>query len=320
MTAPLSAAQLPPVDPDRPAWPGSEETIGGVRLHVRRTPFDGPSGDGAVPAVYVHGLGGSATNWTDLAAQLAGFAPGIALDLPGFGRSAPPDGYDYTLRAHVDTLIAVLRGLDAGPVHLLGNSMGGAICLLAAAKAPELVRTLTLVSPAVPDLRPAPSRLSDPRMVLALLPLVGERTRRSLAAMSARERTRRMLELCFADPGKVSEQRIRESEAEHAERVELAWAQPALMASTVDLIRSWLVVGPRSIWRAAPRVTAPTLVVWGAKDKLMSVRKAPRTARAIPDARLLVLPDVGHVAQMEKPATVARAVLGLWDAAAGNRW
>ena len=314
MTVSLSDAQLPPVDPTRPAWPGEEVEIGGVRLHVRRTP-----GDGDVPAVYVHGLGGSATNWTDLAFQLSGHAPGLALDLPGFGRSAPPDGYDYTLRAHVATLIAVLRGLDA-PVHLLGNSMGGAICLLAAAEAPELVRTLTLVSPAVPDLRPDPRRLSDPRMVLAALPLIGKRSRQALASMSAAERTRRMLELCFADPSQVPEQRIAESEAEYAERAGMVWAQPALMASSVALIRSWLVVGPRSLWRAAPKITAPTLVVWGAKDRLMSVRKAPRTARAIPNARLLVLPDVGHVAQMERPATVARAVLSLWDAAAGNRW
>ncbi|MFC7613124.1 alpha/beta fold hydrolase [Actinokineospora soli] len=51
------------------------------------------------------------------------------------------------------------------------------------------------------------------------------------------------------------------------------------MASSVALIRAWLVVGPRSIWRAAPKITAPTLVVWGAKDRLMSVRKA-RAPRA----------------------------------------
>ncbi|GAA4425428.1 alpha/beta fold hydrolase [Actinokineospora soli] len=314
MTVSLSDAQLPPVDPTRPAWPGEEVEIGGVRLHVRRTP-----GTGDVPAVYVHGLGGSATNWTDLADQLSGHAPGTALDLPGFGRSAPPDGYDFTLESHVRTLVSVLGGFD-GPVHLLGNSMGGAICLLAAAEAPELVRTLTLVSPAVPDLRPDPRRLSDPRMVLAALPLVGRRARRVLAAMDPAERTRRMLELCFADPSQVPEQRIAEAEAEHAERAGMAWASPALMASSVALIRAWLVVGPRSIWRAAPKITAPTLVVWGAKDRLMSVRKAPRTARAIPNARLLVLPDVGHVAQMERPATVARAVLSLWDSAAGNRW
>lgn len=315
MTVEFSDAQLPPVDPTRPAWPGEVETIGGVRLHVRRTP-----GQGDVPAVYVHGLGGSATNWTDLADQLAGHAPGIALDLPGFGRSSPPEGYDYTLRASVDTLVRVLSGLDAGPVHLLGNSMGGAICLLAAARAPELVRTLTLVSPAVPDLRPDPRRLSDPRMALALLPLLGKRFRQSLATMSPRERTRQMLELCFADPSRVSPQRVAEAEAEAAERAEMAWFHPALTRSTIDLIRSWLVVGPRSIWRAAPRVTAPTLVIWGTRDRLMSVRKAPRTARAIPNARLLVLPDVGHVAQMERPDTVARAVLGLWSAAAANRW
>ena len=56
-------ATLPPLDPQRRHWPGREMTSGGVTLHVRETP--GPDG---CPAVYVHGLGGSALNWTDLAA------------------------------------------------------------------------------------------------------------------------------------------------------------------------------------------------------------------------------------------------------------
>jgi pimeloyl-ACP methyl ester carboxylesterase len=49
-------------------------------------------------------------------------------------------------------------------VHLVGNSFGGAVALTVAARRPELVRTLTLVSPAMPDLRPDPRRVSDPRL------------------------------------------------------------------------------------------------------------------------------------------------------------
>jgi pimeloyl-ACP methyl ester carboxylesterase len=67
-------------------------------------------------------------------------------------------------------------------------------------------------------------------------------------------------------------------------------------------------------------VTVPTLVVWGTEDKLVSVRKAPRTARLLPKARLLVLPRTGHVAQMERPVTVARAVLGMWERAEADSW
>jgi pimeloyl-ACP methyl ester carboxylesterase len=60
-------------------------------------------------------------------------------------------------------------------------------------------------------------------------------------------------------------------------------------------------------------VTAPTLVVWGGRDRLVNVALAPRVAGTIPDARLLVLPDVGHVAQLEDPVTTARAALGLLE-------
>jgi pimeloyl-ACP methyl ester carboxylesterase len=69
-----------------------------------------------------------------------------------------------------------------------------------------------------------------------------------------------------------------------------------------------------------PKITAPTLVVWGAQDKLVTVRKAPRTARLLPRGRLLVLPRTGHVAQIERPETVARAVLGMWETVAEDRW
>ena len=58
---------------------------------------------------------------------------------------------------------------------------------------------------------------------------------------------------------------------------------------------------------------APTLLVWGDRDRLVDVAIAPRAARTYPDVRLLVLPGVGHVAQMERPETVARAFLGMLE-------
>lgn len=314
-TVPMSEAELPALDQVTKAWPGEVVESAGITLHVRRTPGVGP-----VTALYVHGLGGSATNWTDLAASLAGYAPGIAVDLPGFGRSEPPDGYTYALTAHADALATWLRGLELGPVHLLGNSMGGAISALLASRHPDLVRTLTLISPAVPDRRPLASRMSDRRIPLAFLPVVGTRVRHALANLTPGERAAQMLTLCYAEPWTVTEERLAEATEEYAERAGMAWAGPALAASTIGLIRAWFAFGARSLWRALPRIKAPTLVVWGDRDKLMSVRKAPRTTRLIPRAKLLVLPRTGHVAQMERPSTVARAVLGLWETAEAGDW
>jgi pimeloyl-ACP methyl ester carboxylesterase len=310
---PFSHAELPPLDPPKPPWPGEELTAGGVRLHVRRTP--GPE---RPAAIYVHGLNGSATNWTDLAWLLSGHAGGMAVDLPGFGRTTPEDGFAYSPVANAELLARFLRGLDLGPVHLFGNSLGGLVSMLLAAEHPELVRTLTLVSPAVPDLRPSPRRLSDPRLPLLFLPVVGPRVRRRLAAMSPRERALQLIRLCVADASQIPEVRIAELTEEFAERASMRWAPDALMMSAVGLFRAWMVPRSRSLWTLAPRLRMPTLVVWGTEDKLVTVRKAPRIARLLPNARLLVLPRTGHVAQMERPATVARAVLGMWEA--GDSW
>jgi pimeloyl-ACP methyl ester carboxylesterase len=244
----------------------------------------------------------------------------VAPDLPGFGFSEPAAGFDFSLDAHAEVLAAFVEGLGEGPVHLLGNSMGGAIALLLAARRPELVRTLTLISPAMPDRRPDPRRLSDPLMALAYLPFVGRGARRRLAALGPRERVMQVIKLCFADPDLFPQARLDEIEAEYNARAALTWAAPALARSTFGILRTWLATGAASLWAVAPRVTTPSLVVWGVRDRVISVRRAERTARALPRGRLLVLPRTGHVAQMERPATVARAVLGLWEHAERNRW
>jgi pimeloyl-ACP methyl ester carboxylesterase len=100
----------------------------------------------------------------------------------------------------------------------------------------------------------------------------------------------------------------------------MPWAGPALNHAFVELLRTWLVPRGRSLWTIAGRIQAPALVVWGDSDRLVTVRRAPRTARTLPHGRLLVLPRTGHVAMMERPVTVARAVLGLWAAAGRGEW
>ena len=114
-----------------PPWPGRHVRLDGTLVHVRDTPATGP---GAEPAQYVHGLGGSAQNWTDLAGLLADRLDGQAIDLPGFGRSEP--GPRYTIPAFAERVIRWIEHSDRGPVHLFGNSLGGAISVRVAALDP----------------------------------------------------------------------------------------------------------------------------------------------------------------------------------------
>jgi pimeloyl-ACP methyl ester carboxylesterase len=302
----LSAAQLPALDPSAPPWPGHTVPLRGGNVHVRVT----PSAPGAEPALFVHGLGGASTNWTDFAGQLAPWLAIEALDLHGFGRSAPAPGRDYTIRAHKRTVIEYLEQSHRGPVHLFGNSMGGLISILIAARRPDLVRTLTLISPAVPDLRPR--RLgTDPLLAVALLPGAAPLVRRRIRRYTPEQRARAIIKLCFADPSAVPPNRIAEAVDEIRTRDGMAWSHDALIRSLRGLVGSYVSRRSGGVWARLAEVRAPTLVVWGDRDRLVDPALAPRVAARIPDARLLVLEGVGHVAQLEDPVSTARAALAL---------
>lgn len=279
-------------------WPGEFLGFPGGHLHVRRV----PDGRGGEPAVFVHGLGGASTNWTDLAWLLADVVDGIALDLPGFGLSDPPPGGDYRLATHVRAVEAVV-GRAGAPVHLFGNSLGGAVCVRLAAAQPRLVRSLTLISPALPDF--APWRLRDPRLGVLLLPGLRELAAARIARGSPQVRAERVIRLCYADASRVPRVRVEQAAAEISRRDQLEWTGSALVRSLSGLVRAQL--GPAGLWASAQRIQAPTLLIWGRRDRLVHHSVGRRAVRKIPGARLLVLPDCGHVAQMEAPMAVAQA-------------
>ena len=296
------AAPNPGLEP----WPATELQVGANRISVRRTPSSNPD---AEPALYVHGLGGASTNFTDLADLLSPWLDGHAIDLLGFGQSGPPPRGNYSIGAHTRLVIDYLEQTGRGPVHLVGNSMGGAICIQVAARRPDLVRTLSLVSPAVPDLRPKQG--SDALMPLLLVPGLGNRVLARLDQLPPERRVRAVIELCFAHPERVPANRRAQAVAELQTRRGYAWAGEALLRSLRGLVLSYLTVGTRSPWYALSQIQAPAVVVWGQLDRLVDVANAPRVARTLPDASLLVLPDVGHTAQLEDPVSTARAILGL---------
>jgi len=293
-----------------PAWPGEAHEIDGTTTFARYTPGTSPD---AEPALYVHGLGGSSTNWTDLAYLLSGRLDGQAIDLPGFGNSDP--GRSYGVGSLADRVIRWIEYSDRGPVHLFGNSLGGSIAVRIAATRPELVRTLTLVSPAMPFVDPR--RSEHGRLVpMLLVPGVERIAARRMAAVDPAELTRQIIAANFHNPQRVPMQRIAEAEAEIRRRREVPWFMPAYLGALRGLVGSFLrayLPGPGSLWRMAASITAPTLVIAGRQDRIVDLRVAPNVARVIPDSRLLVLDGVGHVAQMEEPRAVARAVLGLLD-------
>ena len=302
--------------------------VTGGEVFVRHTPWTGPvdGADGAASdppssgaphehALYVHGLGGASTNWTDLAALLAVRFEGWALDLPGFGRSAPtPRG--WSMRHHVQAVVDVLEWIVAQPgpgqgrpVHLLGNSLGGLVSVWVAARRPDLVATLTLISPAMPVYRVPPA--FDKAIALVMLPGVPAIAERRMAGLTAEQRVRGLVQTCFGDPRRVPRERIEEAVEEMRRYDDQPWAGQALVRSFRALLASYFRLGRANAWRMARSVKVPSLVVWGDRDRLVDPVLAPRVAAVLPDSRLQVQEGVGHLAMLEAPVPTARAVLAL---------
>ncbi|MFI6152248.1 alpha/beta fold hydrolase [Kitasatospora sp. NPDC051170] len=280
------------------------EVPGAVLAVHRGTDGDGP--DGREPALFVHGLGGSAANWTALMDRLGDRLDGEAVDLPGFGRSGPPSDGDLSLSGHVRAVIGLLEAAGRGPVHLFGNSLGGAVSVRLAALRPDLVRSLTLVSPALPEL--PPQRSAWPTGLLALPGLPALAGRLAAGRRDAEAATEDLLRLVYGDPAALSPAARAQAVADYRRRLEVPHAMAALIGSARGIVSAYTERGEQALWRQAERVEAPVLLVYGLRDKLVAYRSARRACAAFADARLLVLPESGHVAMMEHPDAVARAV------------
>jgi pimeloyl-ACP methyl ester carboxylesterase len=288
-----------------PHWPGrlvgvGNHGVGDHEVFVRSA----PAPDDAEPALCVHGLEGSSRNWTDLIDLLRSRLACEAMDLPGFGDSPPrPDGR-YTIAALAQTVIALI-GKHGKPVHLIGNSLGGAVCVKVAATRPDLIRTLTLISPALPDSRPRMDLLRFPVMSL---PRFGTRIVKQYQVLPPERRVADVITTCYGDPALFQQARFATEVTELTRRDELGYAASVLVGSVRTLTAEFVRKGRHSAWRDAARVTAPTLVIYGSRDRLVDARMAGRAAHQFADARVVVLPRTGHVAHMEHPDVVAAEI------------
>ncbi|MFF4112671.1 alpha/beta fold hydrolase [Streptomyces sp. NPDC001714] len=273
----------------------------GVTLSIRSRP---PAREGLPPALYIHGLGGSSQNWSELMEQLEGVVDGEAVDLPGFGDSPPPDDGNYSVTGHARAVIRYLDAVGRGPVHLFGNSLGGAVATRIAAVRPDLVRTLTLVSPALPELRV--QRTAMPTVLLGLPGVAGLLTR-TTGKWTAEQRVRGVLALCYGDPSQVTPEAFEHAVEELERRLRLPYFWDAMARSARGIVNAYTLGGQHGLWRQAERVLAPTLLIYGGRDQLVGYRMAQKAARSFRYSRLLSMPDAGHVAMMEYPAVVAGA-------------
>jgi pimeloyl-ACP methyl ester carboxylesterase len=280
-------------------WPERRVSVAGVELLVRDVPGAAPD---LPPALFVHGLGGSSLNWTALGLLLNDTISGIAPDLPGFGRT-PLSGVTG-IAEQAALLVQLLEQEYDQPVHVFGNSMGGAASVALAAQRPDLVASLTLISPALPHPRVSASALWFTALATPRLgPAVLERTQR----LPFDQRFEASLAMVFGDPRALAPEVRAAYEQELHRRDTDPWGRQATVEGARSILRSSLARPRRSLWADAATVQCPVLLVYGGKDRLVDARIRTKAHRTFPNAHLLYLPRSGHVAQMEHPEVVARA-------------
>jgi pimeloyl-ACP methyl ester carboxylesterase len=295
-------------------WPGELVTLSGDhRVYVRSTPEEtDQAGEPAQkePALFVHGLAGSSRNWTDLIDLLRPRLACDALDLPGFGDSPPRPDRRYSIAALAQTVAALIESRN-NKVHLIASSLGGAVAVKVTATRPDLVKTLTLISPALPDARP---HLDQVHFAVTSLPGIGPRLLRKYDALPPQNRVADVITTCFADPARFPAERFATEVAELARRDTLDHSTAALIGTIRTLTGDFFRRGRHTAWRDAARITAPTLVIYGSHDRVVDPRLAGRAARAFTNSKIVVLPRTGHLAHMEHPVQVAAEITTMLDA------
>jgi pimeloyl-ACP methyl ester carboxylesterase len=257
--------------------------VSGVRLHVRDT------GAPTAPSiVLLHGFGSSLQTWDAWARTLSADHRVIRLDLPGAGLSGLDPNGDYSDERTLQILEALLDRLGVQRAAVAGNSLGGRIAWKFAATRPQRVDALILISPdgfASPGFEygKAPEISAPLKLMEVFLP-------KFLLKMS--------LAPAYGDPARLSEPVV--------DRYYDLLRAPGARAAMLERMHQSVLVDPRPLLAC---IQAPTLLLWGAKDRMIPITNAADYLQAIPGSRLDSFPDLGHVPQEEAPATSLAPVL-----------
>jgi pimeloyl-ACP methyl ester carboxylesterase len=249
------------------------------------------AGNGAEHAIFIHGLGGTKSSFFETVAALTPEYTGHAIDLPGFGSSSKPLGASYNAQFFARHVLRFMDTLAIDRAHLVGNSMGGRVSLEVALQAPGRVRTLSLLAPAMAFRRGREwvplIRMLRPE--LAALPHM-------LRADGVRSRFRRMIshpERLDPSVGDIAADEFLRTYRSRAARIAFYAAARQIYLEAPD--------GPKGFWARLERLKPPALFIWGSDDPLVPSRFSRHVAAALPSAAQVVLPDCGHVPQIELP-------------------
>ncbi len=264
--------------------------VKGQLVHLRD---EGPRND-PLPIVLLHGAAASLHTWEGWAAALRGQRRVITFDLPGFGLTGPFAGQypidDYSRAAHTRFVRDLLDTLHLDRYVIGGNGLGGEVAWQVAAAAPERARALILVASA---LEPVPAATEPLALTLARLPVIGAVGEwilpRALVASS--------LQASYGDPARVTAAQIDR------------YFELTLRSGNRAALRTWLQTpAPTRTASRIPSTRRPTLILWGARDRLLPVAAAGQLHHTIVGSRMQVFDDLGSLPQEEDAAATVAAV------------
>jgi len=289
-----------------------EAVVDGAPVHYVEHVPAGAGHEGTV--VLVHGLGGSHLNWGGIGGRLAQRRRVLVVDLPGFGRTRL-HGRRATMDANAAVLERFVIDVAREPVTLVGNSMGGLLSIMAAARKAASIESIVLVDAAFPRARGA---TVDPTVALLfgsyMVPWLGQRAFSSYVGRVAPSLfVARFLKLCTARHRDLDAAVVAAHVALHEERVrDAGWSSEgsgAFIEAARSLMRTLMSARATN---AMDRVSVPTLIVHGEVDRLVNVHSA-RAVAARRGWELEVLPAIGHMPQLEAPERFVEIVEGWLD-------
>jgi pimeloyl-ACP methyl ester carboxylesterase len=273
--AQLASLQL--IERQRAGLSLKQISVGDLNIHY----YDGgPSS--AQTILMVHGFAANKDNWLRFARYLSQDYRVIALDLPGFGASSRPAG-SYDVGTQTERLSSVIDALDIEPLHLIGNSMGGHISALYAARYPDKVLSLALLDNAGIT-TPHPSELLQRLQRDEANPLV----------VRSGEDFQRLLAFVFVEPPYLPES-LKGYLAEQA----------SVNSAHYDLVFRHLIERYIPLESELPRIQAPTLIIWGAQDRVLDVSSIDVMRPLLRKPSVVIMADTGHAPMIERPQQTA---------------
>jgi pimeloyl-ACP methyl ester carboxylesterase len=246
------------------------------------------------PLLLVHGLLAYSFSWRYNFDAFAESHTVYALDLPGVGFSERKAGLDVSMRRTAERLVRFLDAQQIRSADLVGTSHGGAVSMLAASLAPQRFRRLVLVDPVNPW-----SNFGSLR-IRVFSTAVGAACMRQIYPRVPWLH-RWTLDRMYADPRRIPPGTL--------EGYAAPYEDPGTLDTMLQIVRTWRADLHEIEPALARIVDKPVLLIWGDRDGAVDPRSAQQLLKRLPNARLELLPGIGHLPYEEAPEDFNRIVL-----------